>query len=76
MPAASETDLVEFFAKYVPDASEGEDTVFAFHGEPKKGGNGIEAELDIQVPMTLSLIVFCSLARLIMTVLLPGLLST
>lgn len=39
----NETDLEAFFAKYVPAAAAGDDTVFAFHGEPKKGGNGIEA---------------------------------
>lgn len=48
------TDLAKFFELYVPKADQKDDKVYKFHGEPKQGGEGIEALLDIQAMMGLS----------------------
>jgi tripeptidyl-peptidase-1 len=45
------SDLVDFFQKYVPGAKTGDDKVYAFKGDPGTGGAGIEASLDIQYIM-------------------------
>jgi tripeptidyl-peptidase-1 len=47
----NQTDVETFFQKYVPDAPAKDATVYAFHGEPKQGGDGIEAMLDIEFIM-------------------------
>ena len=47
----NQTDVDAFFSEYVPGASSGDSTAFAFHGEPKGGGDGIEAMLDIEYMM-------------------------
>ena len=45
------TDLVTFFAKYVPSAGPGDATVYKFQGDPGTGRDGLEAALDIQYIM-------------------------
>jgi tripeptidyl-peptidase-1 len=50
----NQTDVDAFFAQYVPGAAPGDSRVFAFHGEPEKGGDGIEAMLDIEYMMGVS----------------------
>lgn len=45
----SQTDLTQFFAKYVPDAPPGADKIYKFVNDTQQGQGG-EANLDIQVP--------------------------
>ena len=47
----NQTDVTAFFAKYVSGAAAGDDQVYAFHGEPPQGGDGVEAMLDIEYMM-------------------------
>ena len=47
----NQTDVTAFFAKYVSGAAAGDDKVYAFHGEPAQGGDGVEAMLDIEYMM-------------------------
>eukprot|EP00944_MAST-04C_sp_MAST-4C-sp1_P012949 g12949.t1 len=47
----NDSDLTEFFKKYVPSAAPGDDKVFKFVGDPGEGGPGVEASLDIQYIM-------------------------
>ena len=43
-------DLATLFQTYVKDYKVGtDDTVYKYVGAPKKDGDGVEAELDIQV---------------------------
>ena len=43
------TDLVTFFAKFVPSADPDDAKVYKFRGDPGTGRDGLEAALDIQV---------------------------
>ena len=45
-------DVSTFFAKEVPNAQPGDDQVSAFVGTPYTKGNGVEALLDIEVPLS------------------------
>jgi len=47
----NQTDVTAFFKQYVSGAKAGDDLVYQFHGEPKKGGDGVEAMLDIEYMM-------------------------
>ena len=49
------TDLASLFSKYVTDYKKGtDDVVYKFQGEHKENSGGIEAELDIQYMMGIS----------------------
>lgn len=50
----NQTDLDAFFAEYVEGAPASDAAVYAFHGEPKVGGDGVEAMLDIEYIMALA----------------------
>jgi hypothetical protein len=45
------TDLVTYFAKFVPSADLGDAKVYKFQGDPGTGRDGLEASLDIQYIM-------------------------
>merc|ERR1719473_60621 len=50
----NQTDVSAFFKEYVAGPAPGDDKVYAFHGEPAKGGDGVEAMLDIEYMMGIS----------------------